>query len=241
MAGELTHLGFIADGNRRWARSHGLPTLEGHRRGFDCVDELIDTLKDTEVKYVSFFVFSTENWDRSQEEIDYLMDLIGKKITSLTKKAQKNNLRIILMGRPDPVDPKLWQRLLDAEAETKDNTGLNVIFCFNYGGLWEIADAANKAIHDALESREEDGVTISSDDFINLTPDDFAKYLYHPEVPPLDMVVRTSGEQRLSGFHLWRSAYAELWFIEKNFPDITGEDALAAIEEFHQRHRRFGK
>lgn len=226
MAGELIHLGFIADGNRRWARSHGLPTLEGHRRGFDRVDELVDTLKGTEVKYISFFVFSTENWDRSEEEINYLMDLIGKKIDSLTKKAKKNNLRIVLMGRPDPVDPQLWQKLLKSEADTKDNTGLTVIFCFNYGGLWEITDAANRAIESGAQ---------------NLTPETFAEYLYHPEIPPLDMVVRTSGEQRISGFQLWRSAYAEFWFIEKNYPDITGDDALAAIEEFHHRQRRFGK
>ncbi len=226
MAGELTHLGFIADGNRRWARSRGLPTLEGHRRGFDRVDKIVDTLIDTEVKYVSFFVFSTENWDRSEEEISYLMDLIGKKIDSLTKKAEKNNLRIVLMGRPEPVDPKLWQRLLESEAKTKDNTGLTVIFCFNYGGLWEIADAANQAIAAGAQ---------------NLTPETFRQYLYHPEVPDCDLIVRTSGEERISGFQLWRAAYSEFWFIEKNFPDINGDDALAAIEEFHQRQRRFGK
>lgn len=226
MAGELIHLGFIADGNRRWARARGLPTLEGHRRGFDRVDKIVDALIDTEIKFVSFFVFSTENWDRSPEEINYLMDLIGKKIDSLTKKAQKNNLRIVLMGRPEPVDPKLWQRLLKAEAETKDNTGLTVVFCFNYGGLWEVTDAANRAIADGAK---------------DLTPETFTQYLYHPEVPNLDMVVRSSGEQRISGFQLWRSAYAEFWFLEKNFPDMDGSDALAAIEEFHQRHRRFGK
>lgn len=226
MASELTHVGFIADGNRRWARARGLPTLEGHRRGFDRVDKIVDALINTEVKFVSFFVFSTENWDRSPEEVNYLMDLIGKKIGSLTKKAEKNNLRIVLMGRPDPVDPALWQRLLESEAATKDNTGLTVIFCFNYGGQWEIADAASKAIA-AGET--------------TLTPETFAKYLYHPEVPALDMVVRTSGEERLSGFQLWRSAYAEFWFIEKNFPDMDEGDALAAIDEFHHRQRRFGK
>lgn len=226
MAGELIHLGFIADGNRRWARARGLPTLEGHRRGFDRVDKIIDQLMDTEVKFVSFFVFSTENWDRSPEEVSYLMELIGKKIDSLTKKAQKNNLRIVLMGRPEPVEPKLWQRLLDAEASTKDNTGLTVIFCFNYGGQWEIADAATKAIAAGEKA---------------LTPETFAKYLYHPEIPALDLVVRTSGENRISGFQLWRSAYSEFWFIEKNFPDLDGADALAAIEEFHSRQRRFGK
>lgn len=224
--GELIHVGFIADGNRRWAKAHNLPTLEGHRRGFDRVDQIVDALKDTEVKFVSFFVFSTENWDRSEEEISYLMDLIGKKISDLTKKAQKNNLRIVLMGRPEPVEPKLWEKLMQTEHNTAKNTGLTVVFCFNYGGQWEIADAATKAI--AAGEKE-------------LTPETFAQYLYHPEVPPCDLIVRTSGEERISGFQLWRSAYAEFWFLEKNFPDMDGSDAIAAIEEFHSRQRRFGK
>ncbi len=226
MAGELIHLGFIADGNRRWARARGLPTLEGHRQGFSKVQKIVDALQDTEVKFVSFFVFSTENWDRSEEEISYLMKLIGDSISDLSKKAKKQNLRIILLGRPEPVDPKLWQRLLKIEAETKDNTGLTVCFCFNYGGRWEIADAANRAIA-AGET--------------NLTPETFRNYLYHPEVPDLDLVVRTSGEERISGFQLWRSAYAEFLFIKKHFPDIDGEDCPGIIAEFHGRQRRFGK
>lgn len=116
--------------------------------------------------------------------------------------------------------------MMDAEAKTKDNTGLTICVCFNYGGKWEIADAATKAI--AAGETE-------------LTPETFAKYIYHPEIPACDLIVRTSGEQRISGFHTWRSAYAEFWFIEKNFPDMSGDDALAAIDEFHGRQRRFGK
>lgn len=226
MAGELTHIGFIADGNRRWARAHGLPTLEGHRRGFDRVETIIDTLKDTEVKFVSFFLFSTENWDRSPEEVAYLMKLAGDKIDTLTKKLSKDNIRIVVLGRPEPVDPKLWAKMMKAEADTKDKTGLTVCICFNYGGHWEIADAATKAI--AAGETE-------------LTPATFAKYLYHPEVPACDLIVRTSGEERISGFQLWRAAYAEFWFIEKNFPEIEAEDCMAALEEFHSRGRRFGK
>lgn len=228
MAGEkLTHIGFIADGNRRWARARGLPTLEGHRRGFDRVDGIVDYLKGSdEVKFASFFVFSTENWDRSTEEIDYLMGLLGKKITSLSKKAQRENLRIVLMGRPEPVDPELWQKIKRAEDDTKDNTGLTVIFCFNYGGHWEITDAATKAV----QSGEKE-----------FTPETFRKYLYHPEVPDCDLIVRTSGEERISGFQLWRAAYSEFLFLEKNYPDITPKDVEMAIDEFHSRQRRFGK
>lgn len=223
---KLAHLGFICDGNRRWARSRSLPTLEGHRRGFDKVDMIIDVLADSEVDFVSFFVFSTENWDRSQEEVDYLMKLIGDKIDSLAKKAKKNNLRIVLMGKPEPVKPQLWQKLLKVEEDTKDNTGLTACFCFNYGGKWEITDAARKAC--------EAGET-------EWTPESFRKYLYHPEVPDCDLVVRTSGEERISGFQLWRAAYAEFLFIDKHFPALEKTDVEDAITEYHARQRRFGK
>lgn len=226
MAGELKHIGFIADGNRRWAREKGLPTLEGHRRGFDKVEVIIDALKDTEVEYVSFYLFSTENWNRSKEEVNYLMRLAGDKIDSLAKKLKKENIRIAIMGRPEPVEPKLWAKMIKAETDTKDSTGMTVCICFNYGGEWEIADAATKAI--------QSGET-------TLTPETFAKYLYHPEIPRCDLIVRTSGEKRISGFQLWRAAYSEFWFITKNFPDMEASDCQAALEEYHRRARRFGK
>lgn len=226
MTNKLRHIGFIVDGNRRWARSRGLPTLEGHRQGFDKVEKVIDALKDTEVDFVSFYLFSTENWDRSEEEISYLMKLASDRIESLTKRYKKENVHIVIMGRPEPVDPKLWAKMMKAEADTKDNTGLTVCICFNYGGYWEITDAATKA---AASGETE------------FTPESFRKYLYHPEVPDCDLIVRTSGEQRLSGFQLWRAAYAEFWFIDKNFPEIENEDCAAAIEEYHNRSRRFGK
>lgn len=226
MAGELTHIGFICDGNRRWARAQGLPTLEGHKRGFDKVEVIIDALKDTEVQFLSFFLFSTENWDRSPEEIAYLMDLVEKKIDELTKKAMKDNMRVVVLGRPEPVKPKLWQKIMDSEAKTSTNTGKTVCICFNYGGKWEIADAATKAIT-AGETE--------------LTPETFEKYLYHPEVPACDLIIRTSGEERISGFQLWRAAYSEFLFIDKHFPAIEAEDCQMFLDEFHSRQRRFGK
>lgn len=226
MAGELTHIGFICDGNRRWARAQNLPTLEGHKRGFDKVEVIIDALKNTEVQFLSFFLFSTENWDRSPEEIAYLMDLVEKKIDDLTKKAMKDNMRVVVMGRPEPVKPKLWQKIMNSEAETAENTGKTICICFNYGGKWEIADAATKAI--AAGETE-------------LTPETFEKYLYHPEVPACDLIIRTSGEERISGFQLWRAAYAEFLFIDKHFPAIEAEDCQKFLDEFHNRQRRFGK
>lgn len=223
---KLRHIGFIVDGNRRWAKAHGLPTIEGHRKGFDKVEVVIDELKETEVEFVSFYLFSTENWGRSKAEVDYLMDLARKKIEHLTKKAEKENLRIVVMGRADPVDPKLWTKMMDVEERTKDNTGLTICVCFNYGGHWEIADAATKAIAAGEQA---------------VTPEILEKYLYHPEVPACDLIVRTSGEERISGFQLWRAAYAEFWFIKKNFPDIEAEDCQLAISEYHARSRRHGK
>lgn len=222
----LKHIGFIADGNRRWAREHNLPTLEGHRRGFDKVEMIIDELSRTEVEFVSFYLFSTENWDRTAEEIDYLMKLAENKISSLAKKAEKENLRILIFGRPEPVKPSLWQKMLDVEASTSENTGLTVCICFNYGGKWEVADAAAKM----LQAGETE-----------FSPETFSKYLYHPEVPDCDMIVRTSGEERLSGFQLWRAAYAELLFLSQHFPALEPTDVQEVLKEYHSRHRRFGK
>lgn len=222
----LRHVGFIVDGNRRWARERGLPTLEGHLRGFDKVEMIIDELKNAEVEFVSFYLFSTENWDRTAEEINYLMKMAEDKIDSLTKKAEKENLRIAIFGRPEPVKPTLWQKMLSAETRTASNTGLTICICFNYGGKWEIADATAKM----LQAGETE-----------FTPETFAKYLYHPEVPDCDMVVRTSGEKRISGFQLWRAAYAELLFLDQHFPALEPVDVQDVLEEYRSRHRRFGK
>ncbi len=222
----LRHLGFIVDGNRRWAREQGLPTLDGHRRGFDKVEMVIDELKNSEVEFVSFYLFSTENWDRTAEEVNYLMKMAESKISSLAEKAEKENLRIAIFGRAEPVKPSLWQKLLDTEARTAKNTGLTICICFNYGGKWEIADAAAKM----LQAGETE-----------FTPETFTKYLYHPEVPSCDMIVRTSGEERLSGFQLWRAAYAELLFLDQYFPALEATDIQNILAEYHSRHRRFGK
>lgn len=226
MSETLRHIGFIADGNRRWAKEHGLPTFKGHQKGFDKLNMIIDELAKTNIEYVSFYVFSTENWSRSSEEVNYLMELIGSKINQLTKKAIKSGARIVIMGRPDPVDPKLWQKLMEAESKTKNGDKLTVCFCFNYGGQWEIADAATKAI--AAGEQE-------------LTPETFRKYLYHPEVPDCDLIVRSSGEERISGFQLWRASYAELLFLDKYFPALEPADIQMIIEEYYNRQRRFGK
>ncbi len=235
---KLRHIGFIVDGNRRWAKRRNLPTLEGHRRGFDKVEKVIENLQDTEVEFISFYLFSTENWDRSPEEVAYLMKLAKERIESLTKKCQKENLRLVIMGRSEQVDPKLWQKMQDAENSTAQNTSMTICICFNYGGLWEIADAANKVVTGLLE-QDEHQTTPSH--ITNMTPETFRRYLYHPEVPDCDLIVRTGGEQRLSGFQLWRAAYAEFLFVPEMFPDLEPEHCQDFIAEYYQRHRRFGE
>lgn len=221
----LTHLGIIADGNRRWAKERGLPTFDGHQKGISIVEGLIDAAAAAGIPYISFYVFSTENWGRSKAEVAYLMKLAEKHIPRLAEKMVKKNGRLVLLGTKERLSPKLVSTLEKAEQMTADCDGITACFCFNYGGEHEIADAA----------------TIASQVEGEITPETIRKHLYHPEVPNVDMVVRTSGEQRISGFMLWRAAYSEFMFIDKYFPDMEGSDIEMIVKEFENRHRRFGK
>ena len=221
----LEHLGIIADGNRRWAKEKGLPTLEGHKKGLDRIEELIGAASKTEIKYLTFYVFSTENWGRSDDEVGYIMKLAETRILKYAEKLKANNARMLILGSRAKISPHLASLIEKAENLTADCSGITVCFCFNYGGEQEIADAATIA-------HEVDG---------EITPETIRKHLYHPEVPNVDMVVRTSGEERISGFMLWRSAYAEMMFIDKYFPDVEAGDIETILAEYEKRNRRFGK
>lgn len=222
---ELRHLGVICDGNRRWAKEKGLPTFKGHEKGLSVIEEMIEAANDAGIPFISFYVFSTENWGRSAEEVSYLMKLIEMKVMGLAKKLKAKNGKMVILGSKKKVDPKLVTMLEKAEEITKDCTGITVGICFNYGGELEIAEAATIA-------NEVDG---------EITPETIRKHLYHPEIPDVDMVVRTSGEERISGFMLWRASYAEFFFLKKYFPDIVPEDISLIVKEYENRHRRFGK
>lgn len=221
----LEHLGVIADGNRRWAKERGLPTLEGHKKGLDRIKELVGAADRAGIKYITFYVFSTENWGRSSDEVSYIMKLAETRILKYAKELAENNARMLILGSKARISPKLASVMEEAERVTADCTGITVCFCFNYGGEQEIADAASIAV-------EVDG---------EITPETIRKHLYHPEVPNVDMVVRTSGEERTSGFMLWRSAYAEMMFLKKYFPDMEASDIDAILVEYEKRNRRFGK
>lgn len=216
------HLGFIVDGNRRWARERGLPTLEGHRRGIELVADIAEECHKQGVKIVSFYIFSTENWNRSKEEVEYLMDLVEKCLKKFIKRCLKTDTKIAILGTKERLSDRLKEAVKEAEEKTKECKENILGLCFNYGGKQEIVDAANKI---------EGEVTIEK----------LEANLYHPEVPALDMVIRTSGEQRISGFMLWRMAYSEMLFLDKKWPDMTREDVGLILKEFAGRQRRFGK
>ena len=220
----LQHLGIIADGNRRWAKAQGLPTIEGHKKGLEAIKKLVGAASQVGIKYITFYVFSTENWGRSTDEVSYIMKLAETRILKYAEELAEHNARMIILGSKNRISPKLASTIEQAEKVTEKCTGITVCFCFNYGGEQEIADAATIAAKEG-----------------EITPETIRKHLYHPEVPNIDMVVRTSGEERISGFMLWRAAYAEFLFVKKYFPEMEGEDIKEILEIYEKRNRRFGK
>lgn len=224
------HLGLIVDGNRRWAREHNLPTLEGHKAGLDNLKEVVKYAFDHGVQVVSAFIFSTENWERSKEEVGYLMDLFVRTFTKEAESLVKENIKIVVLGdRTDEKVPKKVAEACDnAEEKSRNNTGGTLAFCFNYGGLEEIAQAVRNIVASGKSAEE-------------VTQKDVMNSLYHPEIPPVDLLIRTSGEMRISNFMLPRMAYAELYFSKKNWPDFSKEDLKEAFEDFANRQRRHGK
>ena len=221
----LTLLGIIADGNRRWAKERGLPTIEGHKKGLSAIQALVDGAMKNGIKYITFYVFSTENWGRSEAEVSYILELAETRVMKYAEKMKKMNGRMVILGSKNKISPKLMSTIEMAEKLTANCDGITVGLCFNYGGEQEIADASNIAL-------EAEG---------KITPETIRRHLYHPEIPDIDMVVRTSGEERISGFMLWRASYAEFMFMKKYFPEMTSDDIKKIIVEYEKRNRRFGK
>ena len=222
------HIGLILDGNRRWAKKHGLPAYEGHLAGYNAISEIALASYKSGVEYVSAYIFSTENWKRSKNEVNKLMGLVLRLLTSDLPIFDKNNIKLKVLGSRQNVNNRILQAIDNAEARTANNTAGTLALCFNYGGQLEIVDAVKKVIQSGISA---DAVTV----------DLISQNLYSPEVPALDLLVRTSGEQRISNFMLWRSAYSEIMFIEKFWPDMTKDDVAEIIEQFSKRVRRFGK
>lgn len=222
-----THLGFILDGNRRWARQHSLPEFDGHLAGYNALREVIEGCFEMGVPFVTVYAFSTENWKRDKREVSSLMKLATRAVTSDLKRFVDKDIRVRYAGRREGIGSKLLAGVEKAEEATRRLKGGTLLLCFNYGGQQEIIDAARQCIAEGL-TRDE------------VTEEAIAQRLYVPEAPPIDLIVRTSGEQRLSNFMLWRAAYSELLFLEKYWPDMTKQDVADIIKEYNRRQRRFG-
>ncbi len=221
------HIGYILDGNRRWAKQHGVPTYEGHLAGYTALKDMIEATADAGVEYISFYTFSTENWNRAEDEVRGIMKLIRMLFKTDIKELTKKGYKLVVLGGRDNLPDDIIKMMDEAEAMSAGGTKATLAMCFNYGGQQEIVAATKRILADGVQAD-------------TLTPEVFAQYLDHPDVPPVDLVVRTSGEQRISNFMLWRSAYSEFLFIEKYWPDMRPEDVAVILEEYNRRDRRHG-
>lgn len=225
------HVGIILDGNGRWATERGLKRSEGHKAGFETLKILSKHVFTRGVKVLSVFAFSTENFNRTKDEVDYLMNLFLKGFKSSIKEFNKNNIKVVFSGRKEPLSDKVYKSMKSLEKETLNNTGGILNICLNYGGQTEIVDTTKKLINDVLDGK------LKTED---ITPEIFMKNLYN-DLPPMDFLIRTSGEIRVSNFMLFSLAYAEMYFPLTYFPDFKEDEFEKALEEYTKRDRRFGK
>jgi undecaprenyl diphosphate synthase len=217
----------IMDGNGRWATGHGLPVSEGHRAGTRAVRRTVEAAIDLGIESLTVYAFSTENWTRPADEVGALMEIFGETIERELPDLCKQGVRVRFIGRRDRVPEDLRRRMAELEAETAENTRLDLWVALNYGGRAEIVDAARRLVEDGVPPEEVD-------------EDALASRLYAPDLPDPDLLIRTSGEVRTSNFLLWQLAYAELVFVDTLWPDFGAEDLRAALDEYARRGRRFG-
>lgn len=220
-----THIAIIMDGNRRWAREHKLPVLEGHRRVANHVlEKLVEHAAKLGVPYITFWAFSTENWGRAESEVKGIMGILAQSIKPFGKRMTEKGVRLLVIGDLTRIDPTLRKGIADVVEKTKSNTQITVTIALNYGGRDEMVRAMRKIAQPRI-----------------VTEESFSSLLDTAGTPDPDFIIRTGGEQRLSGFLLWQSEYSELYFPEFLMPDFTPEKLDEAINEFAERKRRFGK
>jgi undecaprenyl diphosphate synthase len=225
------HVAIIMDGNGRWAAARGLPRAEGHRRGVEALRRTVRAAGEIGIKILTIFSFSAENWSRPASEIGELMGLLRRFVRNDLAELHQSNVRVRVIGERTGLDPDIGRLLVEAEELTKNNDGLSLVVAFNYGARQEIVRAARKIVAAATQGQ------LKIDD-IDL--DIFARFLDAPDLPDPDLIIRTSGEQRLSNFLLWQSAYSELIFVPTYWPDFDRSTLETAIREYQQRERRFG-
>jgi undecaprenyl diphosphate synthase len=226
--GPPRHVAIVMDGNGRWAKKHRLPRLAGHNAGGDNIRPVVKALADAGVKYVTLYMFSTENWDRPKLEVAGLLSLLARKIDRETEAFHQDNVRLLHLGRLDRLSQTLRKKVQAAVELTRSNTGPTLCLAFDYGARDEIVQAAKRIA----------GAPIPGN---NLDESLFARHLYLPDVPDPDLIIRTGGESRLSNFLLWQAAYSELYFTPVLWPDFGPKDVEEALSEYKRRQRRFGR
>lgn len=227
----LAHLAIIMDGNGRWAKNQGLPRIAGHHRGVQTVIQVVDECVNTGIRYLSLFAFSSENWGRPRQEVDALMELLMQFLSSQRQKMLDGGIRLRVIGDRSRLTDSVRQALLKAEAETSAGTVLTMVLALSYGGRDEILRAAKTLAEQAVEG------AVDLQTFDNKK---FSALLDTQEIPEPDLVIRTSGEKRISNFLLWQAAYAELYFTDVLWPDFDAQELQKALEDYRQRKRRFG-
>ena len=225
------HLAIILDGNGRWASNKGLPRSYGHVVGCDNLEKMCTVIQDMGVKYLTVYAFSTENWKRSQKEVGVLMNLFRRYLKKLLKRAERDNIRIRVIGRREGLAHDIIRIIDELEGNTKDNTGMHFLISLNYGGRDELIRGITKLACDIKDKNV---------DPVDINESMFEEYLDTYDIPDPDLLIRTSGEQRISNFMLWQLAYSEFYFTDVLWPDFTKEELIRAIEQYNSRERRFG-
>ena len=220
------HIGIIMDGNGRWATSQNMERLSGHIQGVETVKTIVEACVRLEISYLTLYTFSKENWQRPKDEVSSLMSLLSSSLRNELEKLNRNNIALKIVGKLEDLPAELQALIMDTIESTKNNTGLVLTLALSYGGRQEIVDAINKII-------------TSDNKYIN--EEIFQNYLYAPTMPDPDLIIRTGGENRLSNFLLWQSAYSEIHISKKNWPEFAEDDLISALNDFGQRKRKYGK
>ncbi len=228
----MKHIAIIMDGNRRWAKDRNLPSAVGHKKGVDALKKVVYACDDFGIKYLTVYAFSTENWNRKPEEVNFLMDLLGTTLKNELKELHENNVVISFLGDLTKLSPKLQDILYNAIETTKNNSGVHLQIAFNYGARDEIISATKK-----LAQKVKDG-KINIDE---INEESFSKELYTASSPDPDLLIRTGGEIRVSNYLLWQIAYSEILIVDEFWPEFDKNSLANSIKEFFHRNRRWGK
>ena len=226
------HIAIIMDGNGRWATSHNLPRLAGHREGIKSVREIVRICGEIGIEYLTLYTFSSENWNRPVKEVSSIMKLLFSTIKKEVQNLHKNNVRLLAIGKLDDLPQKSYQEIMEGINKTKENTGLNLILALSYGSRQELL----RAVRRIVDSSKIDEIKIDEID-----EDMISKELYTSEIPDPDLLIRTGGENRISNFLLWQSAYTELYMVDVFWPEFREKELINSIEDYQARQRRFGR